>query len=124
MAEPAPQSPSCTALVLCDAVHKDPGTGKFFLLGTFGRMVATTVPIPARFAAYFVLTGGLGETPFSVRIVDAADLLNEEEPIVEVPGMVQFIDPIADLECALGFDVAFPKTGVYHCELRVGGEWL
>ena len=121
------QIPYCIAMVLCDAAHRDPGTGKFTLLGTFGRIFGKEVPIPALFCVYFAITDGAGKMSVSLKIVDSATSLNDdesEEPIIQIGGEFDPPDRLAILEGVFGVAVRFPKPGVYHCELWVRDECL
>lgn len=45
--------PYCLAMVLCDAVHRDPATAKHFVMGTFSSVGATD--FRPRFSCPFIL---------------------------------------------------------------------
>jgi hypothetical protein len=122
------QKPYCLAMILCEAVYREPMTGKFTLLGTFGRLTGRMYPIPCVFSVYFCLTDALGEIPIGLKIVDGNALLTDDDimPLVDVklPQPVVSNDPLAVIEGIIGISVAFPSSGVYHCELYANDEHL
>ena len=64
------------AMVICDAVWRDPATGKWTLLGCFSAIEARVFPCFRPNLAVFVsLTDGRGKTPLKLRLVD----VNEEQ---------------------------------------------
>lgn len=122
------QIPYCLAMVLCEAVHRCPVTGKFTILGTFNRVNAIHDSIVMRFCVYFAVTDGVGKCDVGIRIVDSRSLLDDDEsgdePLLMANAPVDFVDPLAVIEGVMGLQVVFPSTGVYHCELFVGDEVL
>ena len=66
--------PYCLAMVLCDGVHRDMGTGKFTLLGAFSTLHAAQFPAKVVFHVYFAITDGQGKTDISLRIMDSESL--------------------------------------------------
>ncbi len=120
-------TPYCLAMVLCDAVHRDRGTGKFTILGTFNRVNGREFPCRTAFCIYFALTDGVGRVPLRLRIVEssgditATDTFDKTIPLPDL----EFLDPLATVE---GFfflaKLELPKPGVYHCELYSGDEHL
>ena len=121
---PEIQKPYCLAMVLCEAAHRCPVTGKWTLLGTFSRLQSKTVPIKGQFAVYFVLTDGNGDIPVGFRVVHADQAFNGEvqlDNIVEPePTIIHFTDPLVSVEGVMGVRLEFPQHGVYHCELYSG----
>ncbi len=110
-------------MVLCDAIHRDESTGKFTLLGTFGRINGDESPIPARFGIYFTLTDGLGEMQIWLKIVDAASDVSDTEGVEIIkagPIDIKMDDPLAIVEGVFGVQMQFPKPGVYFCEILAG----
>jgi len=109
--------PYCLAMVLCDAIHRDPGNGKCYLLGTFSTFHARSFPAESQFSIYFAITDGLGPTTFRLRVVDsglgsdAVEIFTfETEPLV-----IQ--SPLMVMETVVNIGIKFEKQGVYHCEL-------
>jgi len=122
------QKPYCLAMILCESVYREPITGKFTLLGTFGRLTGTMFPIQAMFSIYFCLTDAIGEIPISFKIVDARALMTDDDikPLVDVqiPAPLVSQDPLMVIEGIFAVGVAFPDSGVYHCELYAADEHL
>lgn len=112
------------AMVLCDFIHRDPGTGKCTLIGTFSTIGAKQFPnIHPLFCLYVALTDGRGDLRVRVDLVklDAAG----DSTIFESESLVVFEDPLAILE--LGFfleKVTFDTEGEYRIRLHVENEFL
>lgn len=115
--------PQVLALVLCDAIWRDPATGKAFLLGTFSVINSTAYPAAhGSMHAYVALSGGHGAAQLVLRIVDVDD---EEKPLMEAGGPANFEDPRAVLEIDLEIKgVVFPKPGEYRFQLFAGEDLL
>ena len=65
------QAPFALSMIICDAVHIDPGTGKAFILGCFGSIGAVAFPaMHASLTVFAEATDCRGTTPFLVRVVD------------------------------------------------------
>ncbi len=121
--------PYCLAMVLCDSVHRDAATGKYTLLGTFSTLFAQEFPTAGQFCVYCAVTDGMGTMSIRLRIVDADFGIAESEErspsiVVETEQEVEFDDPLAVVEIALGMQVSIPKPGLYHCELLVDSDVL
>jgi hypothetical protein len=122
--------PYCLAMVLCDAVHRDPTTGKHTILGTFSTVSANTFPAKVRFCIYFAITDGLGPAKLRLRLVDAESGIvdksenDSEGPVCEIQVDVTFEDPLVVMETVMGLETALPKPGLYHCELWAGDDLL
>ena len=125
---PEIQKPYCQAMVLCEAAHRCPVTGKWTLLGTFSRLQATTVPIKSQLVVYFVLTDGNGDIPVGLRIVSADNEFTDEsqvdEPAQPEPIILHFSDPLVSVEGIMGLEFSLSRFGVYHCELYSGDKVL
>jgi hypothetical protein len=116
----AGNEPIALAMVLCDGIHIDPGTGKRTLLGLFNS--ACSAVLPARInqlAAYCCLTECRGETPFTFRVVDVDE---QREPVFESSGVASCEDPlgIVELDVVMG-NVEFPEYGEYRFQLLSAG---
>lgn len=118
-----PRTPYATAVILCDAVHRDPVTGKNTLLGTFSTITSRRFPAThAAMCAYVVLTDGVGRSDLALRI-DAAD--ETSPPIAEAQFDVDFDDPRQTFEIVVRFaDVGVSKPGEYRVVLSCGDEVL
>jgi hypothetical protein len=117
------QVPYHLALILCDAVHADPDTGKTTILGTlsYRQAVAFPLTIPA-LAVYAVLSDGRG-----VHLV-SADWAGPDD--AEMPGTrmeveIDFTDPIVPYEITFPYaDLTFDGPGLYAVRLEVAGEFI
>lgn len=116
------QAPYCLAMVICDGIHRDPGTGKFTLLGTFSVIAANAFPAEHPIIALYVaLTDGRGQTPLKVELVATED----EAILLTVEGDTIFTDPRAVSETVLVVrKIVFPRPGEYRFRLYGGDEFL
>ena len=116
------QEPYVLAMLICDAIWKDPSTGKSFLLGTFSSIAAMEFPVvhPVM-GVYIVLTDGRGKIPLKLQLVSA----DEDDIIAGVETDVLFEDPRAVLELTLHLQNAtFPGPGEYRLQLFSGSTPL
>src|SRR5947208_2649760 len=114
--------PACLAMVIADRAHRDPATGKHTILGTFSYLHLADLPssFPA-LAVYCVLSGGRGDIPFCLDLVEAAD--EGENALRSVAGIVTFKNPHDVAECLFEFQqLHFPRAGEYRLRLRCAGE--
>lgn len=118
---PACQNPLCLAIVLADSIHRDPGSNKHTILGTYSAIFAAELPITQPITLYIALTDGRGKTPFEVRIVAMDD---EFTPIQRITGVVEFPDPRMVAELVLQFGVELKHSGEYRIQLHTNDEFL
>jgi hypothetical protein len=123
--------PYCLAMVLCDAAHRDPTTGKFTLLGTFSHVGSEQFPTKINLTIYFAVTDGLGPTKFAIQIVKAsAAIVPPDEKsedggrIFGVKAQIPFGNPLDVIEQVLEIEAVIPEAGLYHCELWANKELL
>lgn len=114
--------PQTLALVLCDAIHRDPGTGKPTLLGLCSGLTARTLPAKhPQLAVYAVLTEAYA--PFSARVVvvraDGQTILASTEMPVEVASPRQ----VAEL-CITFPDLPIPAAEELRVQLWAAGTLL
>jgi hypothetical protein len=112
-----PALPVVLAMVVCDAVWRDPATGKYFILGCFSAIGAHVFPTthPA-LAVYIGLTEGYGKVPLAVRLVEREGRVLHESKLE-----VEFADPRAIAEIALQFqNLSFASPGEYRLQLHAG----
>ena len=64
-------NPYCLAMVICDAAHRDPATGKFSILGTFSSLASPSYPSLIRFVVYFAVTDGIGLVALRLQLIEA-----------------------------------------------------
>lgn len=55
--------PTVEAIVVCDGFHRDPGTGKYSLLGTFNTVFTVRAPAPYPAPRSTATTGTAQPTP-------------------------------------------------------------
>lgn len=119
------REPYCLAMVLCDAVHKDPATGKSTLLGTFSTFGSVSYPAPLAMAIYFSLTDGQGTHEINVRLINSKHIIDDQvESVFEANVPMDFPDPLVVIEGSIGSQFLIPEPGVYHCEILCGQEVL
>jgi hypothetical protein len=69
-------------LVVCDWIHRDPGTGKMTLLGTFSNILSPDYPYKLGvFAVYGAVTECRVECTLKLQAIDAN---GEREPIAKL----------------------------------------
>lgn len=117
------RSPYVLALVLCDAVHRDPVTGKNSLLGTFSTVTARAFPAThAAMCAYVALTDGAGRQQVELRVAPAA---RADAPVAAASFDLECDDPRMTFEVVVRLsDVVFPAAGEYRVVLACGEEVL
>ena len=106
-------APYPLAMVVCDAVWCDPGTGKAFLLGCFSGITAVEFPVVhPLLAVYAALTDGRGTVNVNLKLVDSDE---ENDPLFDGQMPVQFDDPRMISELAFHLPgITFPKAGEYR----------
>lgn len=116
-----PALPVPLAMVVCDAVWRDPATGKYFILGCFSAIGAHSFPtVHPSLSAYIALTDGYGKMGLVLRLVDTnANVLHESKVDVE------FADPRTILEIALQFQhLTFSHPGEFRLQLFAGDSFV
>jgi uncharacterized protein DUF6941 len=110
-------------MVTCDAIWRDPGTGKRTILGCFSVLHAQQFPaIHPTMAVHVAITNGRGRMPFTLRLIDSDE---DPAPLWTAEGTLDFTDPqvIMEIDFMLT-SVTFPKPGVYRFQLFAAGEYL
>lgn len=111
------------AMVVCDNIHRDPGTGKSFLLGCFSVICASEFPaIHPCLALYVSVTNGRGTVPFRVQLVDVNE---ERDPIWVEENEFELPDPRVVLEmCFCLNNLTFTEPGEYRFQLFACKKFL
>ena len=115
--------PICLALVLCDAVWHDPGSGKRTILGVFSTIIAQAFPAQhGQMTVYCALTDGYGPTEIEIRLVDTSE---EESQLLQAKGMIEFSDPrlVVEMDMPL-LNIVFPAPGEYRIQVLGAGVHL
>src|SRR5438876_2374185 len=109
-------APLALAMVISDAVWRDPATGKATILGTFGSIDGSEFPLVfPQMAVYLALTDARGRIPFKLVVTDADE---EREPVFVSEFDVDFPDPIEVLELVSEIgEISFPLPGEYRVQL-------
>src|SRR5438876_6706405 len=83
--------PYALAMVVCDAIWCDPGSGKRTILGCFSAIFAKQFPaVHPIMAVYVALTDGRGKVQIRLQIVDVNE---ERDPIFKGEAEAEFQDP-------------------------------
>jgi hypothetical protein len=111
------------AMVVCDNIHRDPGSAKLFLLGCFSTIHAVSFPATHGVMGLYVeLTNGRGTVPLRIRLVDANE---DREPLWEENHEVEFPDPRMVMQLvSLLAGITFPEPGEYRFQIFASGEFL
>ncbi len=119
----SPTKPSIKALLVCDAVAQEHGTGKKSILGLFDKIFAGSFPFShSQMTVYFCIVDGEGSYTFRLELVR----LNTDEIIakgefgpVEIPNRFQVIDAPITLR-----GLTFQEAGKYEFRLYANGIFL
>ena len=111
------------AMVVCDHIHRDPATGKPYLMGCFSVIHSEEFPaIHPVMALYVSVTNGRGVVPYKIQLIDANE---EREPIWCVEDEIEFSDPRMVMEmCFYLAKLKFDEPGEYRFQLFASGEFL
>jgi hypothetical protein len=122
----APQVPYPLAIVICDALHMDPATGKKTILGTFTAFQSTVFPFKSgQMVVYLALTDGRGKIPFELRLVRVDNEDGDQPAIFTATGELECIDPLAVMEIGLGMKgIEFPSPGEYRFQFYACGDFV
>jgi hypothetical protein len=113
--------PICLAMVICDHVHREPGGGKYTLLGLFSDITAKGFPVVhPRLSVFIELTDGYGKMPVRLRMIDVDE---RREPVFEAIGEIEFADPrtVASLEFHF-HNSRFTEPGEHRLQLFCAGH--
>jgi hypothetical protein len=113
------QAPFALSMIICDAVHLDPSTGKAYILGCFGAVGADSFPASHSSMAVFAeVTDCRGKTPFLVRVIDVDE---RQEPVAVAVTQLDIPDPLAITMLVLRLEeMVFPNPGEYRVQLFSG----
>jgi hypothetical protein len=120
---PVGQIPYSLAMVICDAIWRDPYSGKRTILGCFSAISGYQFPVIVPvLSVYVALTDGNGKIPIKLRLIDADE---ERQPLFETELEVEFASPlvIAELDYVMQ-GVTFPVPGEYRVQLSARAEPL
>lgn len=118
--------PICLAMILCDAVHQDPASGKSFILGTFSTIFAETFPAKHPSLWVFIqLTNGHGEAPLEFKISQLVPEDLNPPPLFRgaIPCVFRDRQDVVDLFIKLD-NLVLPKEGGYRLILEMQGTLI
>ena len=115
--------PLALSMVLADHVHRDPASGKYFILGTYNTLLAPSFPrVCQPLVVYAALTDGHGRMPLRLVLTDADEELGA---IYYAEGAAQADDPTRVWEVVfLLRGVVLPRPGQYRLQLFSGASLL
>jgi len=111
------------SMLICDAIHQDPSTGKKTLLGLFSELGAQDFPVvhPQMFV-HIELTDCSGQIPVKLQLVDVDET---EAPIFEAEIAAHSQDRRAILAFVVAMQgIAFPGPGEYRLQLFARNEFI
>jgi len=116
-------APVVLAMVVCDAIHQDPATGKCTLLGTFSTLTARSFPaVHPMMAVHVALTDGHGQTRIRLCLVAVQ---SDEQRLFDQEGTINFPDPRAVAEINFGLrNLSFPRPGEYRFQVYGNDQLL
>jgi hypothetical protein len=116
--------PSLLAILLCDQIILEQGTGKKTLVGVFDDLWSNSEPITQRVGFYAKMTDLEGHYQFAIKVVRIA----AEGEIVVAGGNIPMTQPItnrlANLDIALNVPTVFPTFGKYEFQLFANDMYL
>ncbi len=110
-------------MLICDGAHRDPGSGKWTLLGLFNSINSNGFPTKhPQLLIYLALAGAEGKVPLRLQIV-ASD--RKDEPVYKIEAELTVNDPkvVADLVVPVR-DVVFTKPGEYLLQVYANNHFL
>jgi hypothetical protein len=115
--------PVALAMIICDAIWRDPGTGKLTILGVFSELGARNFPaVHPMLAVHVAPTDGQGKIAVKLRLIDVDE---EQEPLFETEQEFEFPDRRAIINMNLHMGgIAFPRAGEYRLQLFARNEFL
>ena len=118
-----PALPYPLAMVICDAVWRDPSTGKHTLLGCFNGIAASAFPtVHPQLSVFVAITEGYGKVAMALRLVDGVEV---SRSLSEANIELDFADPMAIAEIAVQFQkLQFERPGTYRLQLVTAGNLL
>ena len=118
--------PQALTMMLCDAVWRDPSTGKTFIQGGFTALTAPEFPCAVeKFSAYVALTQITGSVPINLRLILVDEDGSDHKDIGTAQAKVDSHDPLAVAEGNFLFlDVVFEQPGEYRLVLECDGDTL
>ena len=115
--------PNALNMLICDGAHRDPGSGKWTLLGLFNSINSSGFPTShPQMVVYLALNNVNGKVPLRFQIV-ASD--RKEEPLFKIEAELTVGDPrvVADLVVPIR-GVTFTKPGDYLLQVFANNQFV
>lgn len=114
------EKPLGTAIVICERVIQEAGTGTKTLVAIFNQLTSLGMPcIQSSMSVYVALTSASGNRAVELRMTC------EEQTIFSVLGDADFVNPNTVVELIFSLrNVTFSKPGIYAFEVHVAGEYI
>ncbi len=112
------------AMIICDAVWREPTTGKTFILGAFSNISTPTLPVSMpMLCVYVAFTNCHGETKLNLNLVYVNPEATEDEEVNRWEQTLTVPDPLVVAEGTFALkNLEFPHAGEYRFQLESGGE--
>ncbi len=112
--------PSVVAMLVCDQVIVEQGTGKKSLIGVFETINAFSFPTQTRLAIYARLVDASGRYDFLIRLVN----LKDETKVAEIQAAAD-LDSSVTAEFAINVaGLILPEAGKYEFQLYANDMYL
>lgn len=112
--------PSVVAMLICDQVIVEQGTGKKSLIGVFEQVNAFSFPTQTRLAIYVKLVDASGHYDLLIRVVN----LKDETKVAEIKAGAT-LQPTAAAEFAINIaGIVLPEAGKYEFQLYANDTYL
>jgi hypothetical protein len=107
-------TPTVLAMLVCDQVIAEQGSGKKSLIGVFDNIFAAAFPTQARLAVYIKLADAHGNYKFRIRLVK----LKDETVVADINAEANIVDPTSPTELAINMiGIILPEAGKYEFQL-------
>jgi hypothetical protein len=113
--------PSVVAMLICQRVIVEQGTGMKSLIGVFENLNSFAFPAPVNMAVYAKLLDAEGDYDFLIRLVS----LKDERRIADVEGKNVVLNSSTSSELVLNIaGLMLPEPGKYEFQLYANGMYL
>jgi len=113
--------PNVLAMLVCDQVIAEQGTGKKSLIGIFDNINAPAFPTQTRLAVYVKLADAEGAYKFRIRLVK----LKDETVIADLNAEMTIADSMSPAELAINMiGIILPDAGKYEFQLWGNDTYL
>lgn len=114
-----PEQISCLSIIICDEIYRDEDTKKLVIIGTFNRILASSLPCKhPRFTVLFTITNAKGNYDLRVSVEHE----RTGNIVLEVGGPLKVENPldIKDLNLVMR-DLIFLEEGKYWVTIKADG---